>query len=79
MLAEALSSKSGALYHLGRHRKAGILSKGVLELANESGIQRLRAQALMEIGIALGEDDPAGSLQASPESPTTPVAPARRV
>jgi class 3 adenylate cyclase/tetratricopeptide (TPR) repeat protein len=68
VLAEAISSKAGALYQLGRHREAGILTKGMLELANESGIQRVRAQALMAIGIALGEDDPVGSLQASLES-----------
>ncbi len=64
LLAETTGAKSVALFNLGRHREAAMLARGALMLANETGSQQTRAEALVNLGVQVSEDDPKAGLQA---------------
>jgi len=68
VMIEALDAKGLAYFNLGRHREATILGHGELELADEIGSLRYRSWALMAIGVASMEEEPAGALRAFLES-----------
>jgi len=63
LLAEAIASKSVALFNLGRHREAAMLARGALTLADQTGSQQARASALAYLGVQVSEDDPKEGLQ----------------
>ncbi|HEX9124411.1 MAG TPA: adenylate/guanylate cyclase domain-containing protein [Actinomycetota bacterium] len=64
LLADALSTKSVALFNLGRHRESVMLARGALALAEEIGSHQTRAEALLNLAVQISEDDPAESLHA---------------
>lgn len=64
VIIEALDAKGAALYNLARHREAAILGRGELSLAEEMGSLRYQGWALLAVGVAVSEENPAGALQA---------------
>jgi class 3 adenylate cyclase/predicted ATPase len=64
LLAETIASKSVALFNLGRHREAAMLARGALTLADQTGNQHTRAEALVNLGVQISEDDPKAGLRA---------------
>jgi tetratricopeptide (TPR) repeat protein len=65
ILVRGLSAKSQALFDLGRHREAAILARGALNLAEELGDNRARAEVLLRLSVQVNEDDPVEGLKAS--------------
>jgi hypothetical protein len=63
LLAQTIGSKSVALFTLGRHREAAMLGRGAVMLAEQLGSQHARAEALLNLGVQVSEDDPKESLQ----------------
>jgi class 3 adenylate cyclase/predicted ATPase len=64
LLAETTAAKSVALFNLGRHREAAMLARGALTLADQTGSQHARAEALVNFGVQISEDDPKAGLRA---------------
>ena len=58
LLTEAIGAKSVALFNLGRHRESVMLARGALALTEELGSHEARANALMNLGVQVSEDDP---------------------
>jgi len=65
LLAETIATKSVALFNLGRHCEAAMLGRGALTLAEQTGNQRSRADALLNLAVQVAEDDPKESLHLS--------------
>jgi class 3 adenylate cyclase/tetratricopeptide (TPR) repeat protein len=63
LLADTIGIKSIALFNLGRHREAAMLSRGALTLAEQMGNQHARADALLNLAVQVAEDDPKESLR----------------
>lgn len=63
LLADALGTKSAALFNLGRHREAAVLARGSLAITEETGSVRARAEALTALGVQISEDDPGEALR----------------
>jgi len=63
LLAQTIGAKSVALFSLGRHREAAMLGRGAVTLAEQLGSQHARAEALLNLGVQVSEDDPKESLQ----------------
>ena len=63
LLAEAIGTKAIALFSLGRHQEASILARGSLAITEEIGSHEARGEALRNLGVQVGEDDPREALR----------------
>ncbi len=64
VLARGLRAKAGALFDLGRHQEAIVLSRGVVAISEVSGLLAEQASELMGLSLYLLDDDPRESLAA---------------
>ncbi|MBV8300324.1 MAG: hypothetical protein JOY68_00190 [Candidatus Dormibacteraeota bacterium] len=75
LLLRAIFSRVWALYNAGRHREAGILAQGLVELAERAGVLAGQARGLMAVSLLRLHDEPRVTLEACAEA----AALARRV
>ncbi len=68
LLAQALVSKAGALFNLGRHREAAILARGQVALAEAAGSLLEQAAGLLHVSVMVLDEDPREALAASLEA-----------
>ncbi|MGH2447881.1 MAG: AAA family ATPase, partial [Chloroflexota bacterium] len=64
-LVWALASKAGALFDLGRHREAAMLSRGCLTLAEGAGLLRAQATALTSESLYEQDENPREAMSAA--------------
>ena len=60
----AASARASAVFNIGRHWEAALLSRGVVELATQSGSAFEVANAQNRLAVVLTEDDARGALEA---------------
>jgi class 3 adenylate cyclase len=68
LLVQGIGAKAGALFNLGRHREAVMLSRGMAALADTAGGLREQATARLYVSIFVLDDDPRESMSAGIEA-----------